>query len=394
LANEALKISRRGSTFLNFLPAGQEERLVSSLEKKEQKEKRSRKMLKKDKLGFGVIGCGRIAPKHTESIMAIPEAELIAVCDIIPEKAQVFARKYQAEPYLDYHELLKRKDIDIVTIATPSGSHAEIGIAAAKAGKHILVEKPMSMTLKEADLLIKTCRECGVKLGVIHQNRFNKAIKLLRSALEAGRFGKLTHGQATVRWNRNQDYYDQAPWRGTRLQDGGVLMNQSIHNIDLLQWMLGPVESVYGYTTTALRKIEMEDVAGAVLKFKNGAIGLIEAASTIYPRNIEETLNIFGETGSVIIGGIAVNRVEVWEFPESAEEKQQIFASQENDPPTVYGFGHREIIEDMIKAVQNDKIPAVPGEEGRKALEIILAIYKCQETGQPVKLPLIEDMAH
>lgn len=341
--------------------------------------------MKKDKLGFGVIGCGRIAPKHTESIMAIPEAELIAVCDIIPEKADDFARKYQAEAHYDYHELLKRDDIDVVTIATPSGNHAEIGMAAAKAGKHVMVEKPMSMTLQEADELIKTCKECGVKLAVIHQNRFNKSIKTLRAALEAGRFGKLTHGQATVRWNRNQEYYIQAPWRGTKLQDGGVLMNQSIHNIDLLQWMMGPVESVYGYTTTALRNIEMEDVAGAVIKFKNGAIGLIEAATTIYPKNIEETLNIFGETGSVIIGGIAVNRVETWEFPDSEEEKKQIFSAQENDPPTVYGFGHREIIENMIEAVQKDGTPAVPGEEGRKALEIILAIYQCQETGVPVK---------
>ncbi|NLI92269.1 MAG: Gfo/Idh/MocA family oxidoreductase [Peptococcaceae bacterium] len=349
-------------------------------------------MNKKEKLGFGVIGCGRIAPKHTESIMAIPDAELLAVCDIIPEKAQDFAGKYNAQPYLDYKELLKREDIDVVTIATPSGNHAEIGIAAARAGKHVMVEKPMSMTLQQADLLIKTCRENGVKLGVIHQNRFNKSIKVLREALEAGRFGKLTHGQASVRWNRNEEYYTQAPWRGTKLQDGGVLMNQSIHNIDLLQWMLGPVDSVFGYTQTALRNIEMEDVAGAVLKFKNGAIGLIEAASTIYPKNIEETLNIFGETGSAIIGGIAVNRVEVWEFPDSEEEKKKIFTAQENDPPTVYGFGHREIIEDMIQAVKLDRPPAVPGEEGRKALEVILAIYKCQETGQPVKLPLIEDI--
>ncbi len=346
-----------------------------------------------DKLGFGIIGCGRIAPKHAESITAIPDAELVAVCDIIPEKAEEFARLYNAEPYLDYKELLQRDDIDIVTIATPSGNHAEIGIAAAKAGKHVMVEKPMSMTLKEADSLIKACQENNVKLSVIHQNRYNKSIKTLRTAMESGRFGKLTHGQATVRWNRNDEYYTQAPWRGTKLQDGGVLMNQSIHNIDLLQWMMGPVESVYGYTTTALRPIEMEDVAGAVIRFKNGAIGLIEAATTIYPKNIEETLNIFGATGSVIIGGIAVNRVETWEFEDSEEEKKQIFASQENDPPTVYGFGHREIIEDMIKAVKSNTSPPLNGEEGRKALEIILAIYKSQETGLPVKLPMLDDFA-
>ena len=345
----------------------------------------------KKKLGFGVIGCGRIAPKHTESILAIPDAELIAVCDIVPERAEKFAELYKAEPYIDYKELLKREDIDIVTIATPSGNHAEIGIEAAKAGKHVMVEKPMAMTLQEADRLIQACQENNVKLGVIHQNRYNKSIKTLRAAMEAGRFGKLTHGQASIRWNRNEDYYTQAPWRGTRLQDGGVLMNQSIHNIDLLQWMMGPADSVFGYTTTALRPIEMEDVAGAIIRFKNGAIGLIEAATTIYPKNLEETLNVFGETGSVVIGGIAVNRVEVWEFPDSDKEKEEIFASQENDPPTVYGFGHREIIQDMIKAVKDDIDPPINGEEGRKALEIILAIYRSQETGLPVKLPLIED---
>lgn len=342
------------------------------------------------KLRFAIIGCGRIAPKHAESIIALPEAELVAVCDIVPECAQAFADKYGAKAYTDYAVMLEQEDLDVVTIATPSGSHAEIGIAVARAGKHVMVEKPMAMTLQSADELIAACRESGVKLAVIHQNRFNKSIKLLREALEAGRFGKLTHGQAAVRWHRDDNYYIQAPWRGTKAQDGGVLMNQSIHNIDLLQWMFGPVEAVFGYTANNLRNIEMEDVGAAVLKFRNGAIGLIEASSTVYPKNIEETLNIFGETGSVIIGGIAVNRVENWEFPDSEEEKSRIFESQESDPPSVYGFGHRELIADMIEAVRENRLPAIPGEEGRKALEIILAIYKCQATGQPVSLPLVE----
>ncbi|MDQ7095579.1 Gfo/Idh/MocA family oxidoreductase [Desulfosporosinus sp. PR] len=347
-------------------------------------------MKEEKKMRFAIIGCGRIAPKHAESIVALPEAELVAVCDILPEQAQKFADKYGADPYTDYKEMLQREDVDVVTIATPSGLHAEIGIAAAEAGKHILVEKPMAMTLQTADAMIAACQKAGVKLGVIHQNRFNASIKLLRKALEDGRFGKLTHGQATVRWNRNADYYTQAPWRGTKLQDGGVLMNQSIHNIDLLQWMFGPVESVFGYTATFMRKIEMEDMGAAVIKFKSGAIGLIEAASTIYPKNIEETLNVFGETGSVIVGGIAVNRIEVWEFPDSSEEQKEIFAGQEIDPPNVYGFGHRELILDMIHAVREERRPAIPGEEGRKALEIILAIYKCQETKEPVVFPLVE----
>ena len=344
-----------------------------------------------EKIRFGIIGCGRIAPKHAESIAALPDAELVAVCDIVPEHAQAFADKYKAVPYTDYREMLKRADLDVVTIATPSDLHAPIGIAAAQAGKHVMVEKPMAMTLRSADELIKACQSAGVKLAVIHQNRFNKSIKLLRQALDNGRFGKLTHGQATVRWNRDDNYYAQAPWRGTKLQDGGVLMNQSIHNIDLLQWMFGPVESVFGYTSTYLRKIEMEDVGVAVLKFQSGAVGIIEAASTIYPQNIEETLNVFGETGSVIVGGIAVNRIETWEFPDSMAEQRKIFAAQESDPPNVYGFGHREIIQDMLEAIRQNRTPAIPGEEGRKALEIILAIYRCQATKQPVVLPLVED---
>lgn len=348
-------------------------------------------MVNNKRMRFGIIGCGRIAPKHAESIMALEEAELVAVCDIIPERVRDFAEKYSAVPYEDYRRLLERKDLDIVTIATSSDLHAEIGCAAAQAGKHVMVEKPMAMNLRSADQLIAACREAGVKLAVIHQNRFNKSVKLLRKALEDGRFDKLTHGQATIRWNRDDNYYAQAPWRGTKLKDGGVLMNQSIHNIDLLQWMFGPVDSVFGYTETNLRHIEMEDVGAAILRFKNGAIGLIEASSTLYPKNIEETLNIFGATGSVIIGGIAVNRIEVWEFPDSETEKQEIFAAQEGDPPNVYGFGHREIIQDMIQAIKDDRLPAVHGEEGRKALEIILAIYRCQQTKQPVVFPLVEN---
>lgn len=340
---------------------------------------------------FAVIGCGRISAKHGEAISNLPQAKLVAACDIVPARAEQFTAKYGGEAYTDYRELLLRDDIDIVTVATPSDLHATIGIAAAKAGKHVLVEKPMAMTLASADALIATCRNCGVKLGVIHQNRFNKSIVLLRQALEAGRFGKLTHGQATIRWNRDANYYAQAPWRGTKLQDGGVLMNQSIHNIDLLQWMFGPAESVFGYTATHLRNIEMEDVGVAVIRFRSGALGVIEAASTIYPKNIEETLNIFGETGSVMVGGIAVNRIETWEFPDSAKEKEAIFSAQENDPPTVYGYGHQALFANMIEAIRTDILPAVPGEEGRKALEIILAIYRCQVSKQPVVFPLQED---
>jgi predicted dehydrogenase len=342
------------------------------------------------KLGFGVIGCGRISAKHFEAIAALPEAELAAVCDVALERADRASVTHGARGYYNYEELLKRADVDIVTIATPSGSHAEIAVAAAKAGKHVLVEKPMAMRAADLTRMINVCRAEGVKLGVIHQNRFNPAVRELRAALEAGRFGLLTHGQATVRWQRDDAYYAQAPWRGTKEQDGGVLMNQSIHCVDLLQWMLGEVESVFGYKRTALRPIEEEDVAVAVLRCRNGALGVIEAATTLYPRNIEETLNVFGETGSVIIGGLAVNRVELWEFADAAAEGEPARPARETDPPDVYGFGHKEIFADMAAAVRDGRPPAVPGEEGRKAVEIVLGIYRSAETGRPVTLPLEE----
>jgi UDP-N-acetyl-2-amino-2-deoxyglucuronate dehydrogenase len=236
------------------------------------------------KLNFGIIGCGRIAYKHAEAIKKNEKANLLYVCDIIEERAVDYKNKYGAERYFtDYHEMLEMPDLDVVNICTPSGMHAEMGIAAAKAGKHVIVEKPMALSLKEADALLNACDENRVKLAVCFQNRFNPPVQKLRRALEEGRFGKLTHASAVVRWFRPQDYYDQAPWRGTWAMDGGCLMNQSIHNIDLLQWMMGPVESVFGYTANNFRKIEAEDVGVAVLKFKNGALGVIEASTTIYP---------------------------------------------------------------------------------------------------------------
>ncbi|MGB4028012.1 MAG: Gfo/Idh/MocA family oxidoreductase, partial [Acetomicrobium sp.] len=216
-------------------------------------------------------------------------------------------------------------------------------------------------------------------------NRFNPPVQKLRKALEEGRFGKLTHGSAVVRWFRPQDYYDQAPWRGTWAMDGGCLMNQSIHNIDLLQWMMGPVESVFGYTATNLRKIEAEDVGVAVLKFKSGALGVIEASTTIYPENLEETLAIFGEKGTVVLGGIAVNKIETWKFADSQEENEDLKKHQQ-DVPNVYGFGHNALIEDFIQAVINNRNPYIDGREGKKALAIILGIYDSVRSGEEITL--------
>ncbi|MDD2359082.1 MAG: Gfo/Idh/MocA family oxidoreductase [Syntrophaceticus schinkii] len=331
------------------------------------------------KLNFGIIGCGRIAYKHAEAIKKNVKANLLCVCDIIEERAAEYKDKYGAEAHFtDYRKMLEYSGLDVVNICTPSGMHAEMGIAAAQAGKHVIVEKPMALSLKDADDLIGACDESGVKLAVCFQNRFNPPVQKLRRALEEGRFGKLTHASAIVRWFRPQDYYDQAPWRGTRAMDGGCLMNQSIHNIDLLQWMMGPVESVFGYTATNLRKIECEDVGVAVLKFKNGALGVIEASTTIYPENLEETLNIFGEKGTVVLGGIAVNKIETWKFADSTDENGAIDQHQQ-DVPNVYGFGHEALVEDFINAVINNSEPYITGREGRNALEIVLSIYNCKQ---------------
>lgn len=342
-------------------------------------------------LGFAVIGCGRIAPNHGQAIIALEEARLVAAADVIQERAEAFTQRFGGEPYVSYEEMLERTDIDIVCICTPSGMHAEIGIKAARAGKHVLVEKPMALSLKDADALIAACVANGVQLGVVHQNRFNPVIVRLRQAVEAGRFGQLNMGTAVLRWHRDQNYYAQAPWRGTWAQDGGCLMNQTIHCIDLLQWMMGPVESVYANTATRMREIEAEDNAAAVLRFSNGALGMIESSVTIYPKNLEETLNIFGATGTAVIGGVAVNRIESWRFADGVDSEEAILAEQQADPASVYGHGHKPLISDFIEAVRTGREPAVSGSEGRKALEIILAIYQSTRTGQPVAFPLVEE---
>ena len=339
--------------------------------------------------GFGIIGCGRISKNHMESITALPNAKLVAVADIKAEAVAKAVENYDCQGYSDYQELLANPQVDIVNICTESGLHASIAIDAMKAGKHVLVEKPMAMSLAEADQMIATAKEMGVKLGAIHQNRFNQAIVKLRKALEADKFGQLTHSSAVVRWNRNDEYYSQAPWRGTWAQDGGCLMNQSIHNIDLLQWMVGPVESLFAYTATNLRKIEGEDVGTIVLKFQNGSLGIIEATTTIYPKNLEETLSIFGSTGTVCIGGIAVNKIEAWRF--AGEDEASILADQDKEPPNVYGFGHADIIIDFMNAITENREPAISGEEGRKALEIVLAIYHSAKYKKEITFPLKEE---
>ena len=339
------------------------------------------------KVNFGIIGCGAIAVKHGEAIKNSNLANLDACFDTNFSRAGDFADIYGGKAFSDLGFFLSLSDIDVVSICVPSGLHASLGIACANAGKHVLVEKPMALSLQEADDLIRACKENGVLLGVVHQNRSKPAIKMLRKAIEETRFGKLTHASAVIRWNRNDGYFQKEAWRGTKKMDGGLLINQAIHNIDLLQWMMGDVEKVYAFTDTFLRKIETEDVGVAVLRFKNGALGTIEAASTIYPKNLEESLNVFGEKGSVIIEGVSASIPKVWNFENvSSEEKETISALiAETNIPSYQG--HLEVINDMADAVKTGRQPIVNGSDGRKAIELILAIYDSANTGLPVELP-------
>lgn len=354
------------------------------------------------KLKFAIIGCGRISYKHVEALASnMKEAELVATCDVILEKAEAKKAEYiekvgetaKVNVYTDYKEMLEKEDIDVVTIATESGYHPEITIYCMNKGKHAIVEKPMALSIKDADAMIKCARENNVKLCISHQNRFNAPIQKLRSAVEENRFGRLVNGTARILWNRNMGYYEQAPWRGTWALDGGTLMNQCIHNIDLLQWMMGgEIDTVYAQCDTFLRDIEAEDFGAIVIRFKNGAIGIIEGSACVYPKNLEETLSIFGENGAAVIGGLAVNKIETWRFADGKDSEEEILKQQGEDPDTVYGFGHNNLFKDMIDAINNNTEPLINGEEGKKGMAIILAAYKSRLTGQAVKFPL-EDFA-
>lgn len=343
---------------------------------------------------YALIGCGRIAVNHIKAALN-KELEIAAVCDVLPEKMEELLAKYELQDdqtikrYTDYKEMVIREKPELVSIATESGIHAEIALFCIEQGVNVIIEKPMAMSIEDADKIIAAAEEKNVKVSACHQNRFNVAIQKLRGALEAGRFGKLSHGSIHVRWNRNHGYYDQASWRGTWEQDGGALMNQCIHGIDLLRWMMGDeVEEVYGATRQQFHDyLEAEDVGMAVVKFKNGAIGTIEGTTNVYPKNLEETLYIFGENGTVKIGGTSTNNIDVWDFADEIagdEENKGLKEATSN----VYGNGHTSLFADVMDAIENDRKPYVDATAGRNALEMVLAIYKSQKDGAPVKLPL------
>jgi len=345
------------------------------------------------KLKAALIGCGRIGTKkHIEAyIQNIYDIELITVCDVETTKADNAANIYEEKTGIkikvetDYRDLLNT-DLDFVTIATESGYHYEISMEFLKAGINVLVEKPMALSTKHMDEMIEIAREKNLKLGVCLQNRFNEPVQELRKKIENGDFGRVFTANARILWNRNEEYYKQASWRGTWDQDGGTLMNQCAHNIDLLQWMLGSeIEEVYGVTRNFKHPyIETEDFGTGIIKFKNGSIGILEGASNVFPKNLEETLSVFGDKGTVVLGGLAVNKILTWRFE---NEDTHPFMNLD-DPDTVYGNGHVPLFKDFAEAIRENREPYITGEDGRKEVDITLAIYKSSIENKPVKFPI------
>jgi UDP-N-acetyl-2-amino-2-deoxyglucuronate dehydrogenase len=339
-------------------------------------------------LRFVLVGCGRIAKRHAEllGLGQITGASLVGVCDIDPARAAAFGETYGVPWFTDMGAMFAAIDADVASILTPSGMHADHAIAAADAGLHVVVEKPMALRLNDADAMIAACDKARRKLFVVKQNRFNVPVLKAREALDEGRFGKLVMGTVRVRWCRDQGYYDQDSWRGTWAQDGGVLSNQASHHIDLLEWFMGPVRSVHARAKTALVDIEAEDTAVATVEFMNGALGVIEATNAVRPRDLEGSLSIMGATGSVVIGGFAVNQMLNWQFSEARDEDADVLGRYSVNPPNVYGYGHQAYYEHVIHCLTHDSAALVDGLEGRRSLELITALYESIETGETVPL--------
>ncbi|WP_067729061.1 Gfo/Idh/MocA family protein [Oceanobacillus damuensis] len=336
-------------------------------------------------MNFAIVGCGFIAKKHAKAIQDVENANLVAVSDKLPTAMEPYVKEYGVEAYEDLDEMLLREDIDVISVCTPTGLHAPLAIKVANANKHVILEKPIAMTLEETDKIIEACDRNEVKLSIVHPNRFRPVVKELRKLLDQNLLGKISHANAIVNWNRNQEYYDQALWRGTKEFDGGALMNQAIHNLDLLLWFMGEPEQIFSMEATRLRKIEAEDVSTGVIRFESGALGLVEASTTAYGQNFEESITLFGEKGTVKIGGKNAIYFDHLEIEGMNEDEINEIKEKINEDP--FGIpGHQCIIDDMVKAIEENRQPAVSGEEGRKSLELVLSFYESAKKNQPIQL--------
>ena len=341
-------------------------------------------------IGIALVGCGRIAKRHADLLGTgqIRGAKLAAVCDVQADRAAAFGARYDVPSFTSIDALLGAPGIDAVSILTPSGMHAEHAIRVAKAKRHVIVEKPMALTLADAAAMIDAADAAGVNLFVVKQNRFNVPVIKAREALDAGRFGKLVLGTVRVRWCREQAYYAHDSWRGTWAQDGGVLANQASHHIDMLGWFMGEVESVHARAATALVHIEAEDTAVATLRFRNGALGIIEATGAARPRDMEGSLSVLGSGGAVEIAGFAVNKIRTWQFVEPLPSDAEVMEKFSVNPPNVYGFGHQAYYEHVVDCLAHGVRPLVDGHHGRESLELVMALYESIASGREVALPL------
>jgi UDP-N-acetyl-2-amino-2-deoxyglucuronate dehydrogenase len=339
---------------------------------------------------FAILGCGRIAKRHADLLGTgqIAGAKLVAVCDINPVRAHAFASRYDVPAFTSLAAMLEQPGIDAVSILTPSGMHAEQTIKVLRSGRHAIVEKPMALTLTDADAMIEAADSAGKRLFVVKQNRFNVPVVKAHEALDAGRFGQLVLGTVRVRWCRDQSYYDQDSWRGTWAQDGGVIANQASHHVDMLGWFMGPVESVHARAARALVNIEAEDTAVATLRFRSGALGVVEATSATRPKDLEGSLSVLGAGGSVEIGGFAVNEIRHWHFVEQRDDDAEVMKRFSVNPPNVYGFGHQAYYEHVVAVLNGKSRALVDGREGRSSLELVSALYESMASGREVSLPL------
>ena len=337
---------------------------------------------------FALVGCGRIAQNHFGAIKQHGNrAELVDVCDIIPERAKAASELTSARPWTDLSSMLKETTADAVILTTPSGLHSDQAVKAAAAGFHVITEKPMATRWQDGLRMVKACDEAGVKLFVVKQNRRNPTLQMLKQAIEANRFGRIYMVNINVFWTRPQDYYDAGKWRGTWEFDGGAFMNQASHYVDLLEWLIGPVESLQAYTGTLARDIEAEDTGVVSLRWRSGAMGSMNVTMLTYPKNLEGSITILGEKGTVRIGGVAVNEVQHWEFDEKLDSDDRI---QEASYATtsVYGFGHPLYYDNVLKALNGEAEPETDGRQGLKSLELIIATYLSARDGKRVSLPL------
>ena len=336
------------------------------------------------KIKFALIGCGAIAHKHMIALNRIDEAEVVGVYDINDTAVEIFAKKYSIPAFHGVEEMIETTNPNVLNILTPSGCHADNILDLIKYNKHFVVEKPLALRLDQIDEILHKC-ENKLKIFVVQQNRFNSPIQQLKRALDMGRFGKLVLGTVRVRWCRDQGYYDQKDWRGTWANDGGVLTNQASHHIDMLIWMMGEVESVMAKTATRLVDIETEDTGVAILKFKNGALGVIEATTATRPKDLEGSISILGENGSVEISGFFMNELKTWDFKESIEA-DDVIRKEYAKVPNEKAWNHTEYLRDVVHSIKNNKKGLVDGLEGRKSVELINAIYESVETGGKVHL--------